>query len=195
MKRLRRIIFNGLTALSLLLYGATCILWVRSYWVSDFLAYERWTASELRWFDCHCGRGGFGLTRGWIIGSLPPAEVAGEQWGSAHSYPEYPTAQGRVISWKGLGFSAWASPLPYGDVCVVPPYRDGGETGVVLPAWFPAAVFAVLPLRWLIVAWRKQHRNRTGNCIACGYDLTGNVSARCPECGTLVAVKKDMTAA
>lgn len=22
-------------------------------------------------------------------------------------------------------------------------------------------------------------------CLACGYDLTGNVSGRCPECGTL----------
>lgn len=26
-------------------------------------------------------------------------------------------------------------------------------------------------------------RRRLGQCLACGYDLTGNVSGRCPECG------------
>ncbi|MEE8170687.1 MAG: hypothetical protein V3T70_09075, partial [Phycisphaerae bacterium] len=25
-------------------------------------------------------------------------------------------------------------------------------------------------------------------CIPCGYDLTGNVSGRCPECGTVVSI-------
>ena len=27
--------------------------------------------------------------------------------------------------------------------------------------------------------WRRKH----GLCVSCGYDLTGNVSGRCPECG------------
>jgi len=26
-------------------------------------------------------------------------------------------------------------------------------------------------------------------CVACGYDLTGNVSGRCPECGTLMVAE------
>ena len=28
--------------------------------------------------------------------------------------------------------------------------------------------------------WRRSHR---GLCLACGYDLTGNVGGRCSECG------------
>ena len=27
------------------------------------------------------------------------------------------------------------------------------------------------------------HRNARGLCLACGYDLTGNTSGVCPECG------------
>src|SRR5437016_451118 len=37
MKRLRRIIFNALTVLSLLLCVATTALWVRSYFFTDYL--------------------------------------------------------------------------------------------------------------------------------------------------------------
>lgn len=28
----------------------------------------------------------------------------------------------------------------------------------------------------------------SGKCAGCGYDLTGNVSGRCPECGTPVRI-------
>jgi len=35
--------------------------------------------------------------------------------------------------------------------------------------------------------WRAERRDRrraaAGACSACGYDLTGNVTGRCPECG------------
>ena len=30
----------------------------------------------------------------------------------------------------------------------------------------------------------RGHRLRHGLCLACGYDLTGNVSGTCPECGS-----------
>ena len=36
------------------------------------------------------------------------------------------------------------------------------------------------------VLWRladARERRQLGCCPACGYDLTGNVSGRCPECG------------
>lgn len=32
-------------------------------------------------------------------------------------------------------------------------------------------------------------RARPGRCRHCGYDLTGNVSGNCPECGTPIASK------
>jgi len=36
------------------------------------------------------------------------------------------------------------------------------------------------PIWW----WRRHRRRKAGLCFECGYDLTGNVSGICPECGT-----------
>jgi rubrerythrin len=40
----------------------------------------------------------------------------------------------------------------------------------------------VLPLIWIIR--RLRQRPKVGCCTACGYNLTGNTSGVCPECGT-----------
>ncbi len=32
---------------------------------------------------------------------------------------------------------------------------------------------------------RRSHRRKLGRCLDCAYDLSGNESSRCPECGTL----------
>ena len=45
------------------------------------------------------------------------------------------------------------------------------------------AVFAAVAIPTLLVWWFGRKRVKPGAC-ACGYDLTGNVSGRCPECGT-----------
>ncbi len=62
------------------------------------------------------------------------------------------------------------------------PYWDGTitgfQTGVPLVAiWVPGAVVSG------VVACRGP---RSGRCD-CGYDLTGNVSGRCPECGKVIS--------
>ena len=53
-----------------------------------------------------------------------------------------------------------------------------------LPYWLAAVAFAVLPVRWLGVGAHQWRRRRKGWCVPCGYDLSGNVSGVCPECGT-----------
>jgi len=46
-------------------------------------------------------------------------------------------------------------------------------------------------LGWHLVdrpnALRRRRRLKSGLCGKCGYDLTGNVSGVCPECGWLVS--------
>jgi hypothetical protein len=39
------------------------------------------------------------------------------------------------------------------------------------------------PWPWDIEGWIGWRRWFAGRCIKCGYDLTGNKSGRCPECG------------
>ncbi len=54
--------------------------------------------------------------------------------------------------------------------------------------WIPtAALFLTYPLCVLVrglLGLRRRHR--CGVCTRCGYDLTGNVSGVCPECGTAI---------
>jgi hypothetical protein len=40
MKRLARILLNAATALSLILFAATVVLWVRSYWAAQYLGWS-----------------------------------------------------------------------------------------------------------------------------------------------------------
>ena len=51
-------------------------------------------------------------------------------------------------------------------------------------SWFPPVVLFPLPVIALLRGpVRRRRRRRRGQCVPCGYDLTGNTSGRCPECG------------
>jgi hypothetical protein len=52
-----------------------------------------------------------------------------------------------------------------------------------VPAYLVVAVIVYALLeKWRTVATRSQR----DLCIRCGYNLTGNVSGVCPECGTVI---------
>ena len=60
---------------------------------------------------------------------------------------------------------------------------DGGLP--VLPAdAAPTAIAVFLWYRWDRPHELRRRRRAMGLCVQCGYDLTGNVSGVCPECGT-----------
>ncbi len=61
-----------------------------------------------------------------------------------------------------------------------------GEWVLFILFW-TTALWGVL-WAWLFVRLRNRlfERQPGHHCPECGYDLTGNVSGRCPECGTLV---------
>lgn len=94
-----------------------------------------------------------------------------------------------VSSMPGFGLLVF---VPRADTIMNPPSR-------VPPRWshssaipLPAAVvlLAIFPLR---AGWRLSIRHRRRNrglCTSCGYDLTGNVSGVCPECGAAVPLIK-----
>jgi predicted RNA-binding Zn-ribbon protein involved in translation (DUF1610 family) len=59
-----------------------------------------------------------------------------------------------------------------------------GDTGIfAIPLW----IFLLPPLA-LAVFLSRRRRFPEHHCQSCGYDLTGNISGVCPECGTDVPV-------
>lgn len=55
----------------------------------------------------------------------------------------------------------------------------GNTLSVAVPYW--TLLSALAPLTAFL--WYRDRRPPPGHCQACGYDLTGNVSGKCPECG------------
>ncbi len=64
-------------------------------------------------------------------------------------------------------------------------FGSGSRSGwIIVPLWIPILLFASATG----LAWRFYGRRfPPGHCPRCGYDLTGNVTGRCPECGASTA--------
>ena len=58
--------------------------------------------------------------------------------------------------------------------------------GVAAPYWIIVLLTAILPALWFRDHLARRRRLRTGLCRSCGYDLTGNTSGVCPECGEVI---------
>ena len=50
------------------------------------------------------------------------------------------------------------------------------------------AISACILIRWMFRIARRELRRRARRCMGCGYDLTGNTSGVCPECGKPTAL-------
>jgi hypothetical protein len=55
---------------------------------------------------------------------------------------------------------------------------------LMIPAWFILSLTVLPPAAWTLQWWRQRRRSRRNLCRRCGYELAGNVSGVCPECGT-----------
>lgn len=86
-----------------------------------------------------------------------------------------------------FGIEYRTASLGRADRAKTPPDAVGWDSGTVtLPCWAPVLLFASCPVAaffWTIPRRRRARRLKMGLCGDCGYDLTGNVSGLCPECG------------
>jgi predicted Zn-ribbon and HTH transcriptional regulator len=165
-RRIPRILLNALTALSLLLCVATCVLWACSYWLYN----DGFVRVGQQYFALNSGNGRMVLY--WYTGY---PETRRSAWNARPVTPnEQPTgwADGRPRSFA----IHWHRELNARKVMQTS--RD-----VVFPHAALAALAALLPLARAIHHRRSLRGQRAGLCPACGYDLRAT-PGRCPECGS-----------
>jgi len=56
---------------------------------------------------------------------------------------------------------------------------------IAVPFWAIVTLTASLPL-WLNLLTTRRRCPKDRVCKSCGYNLTGNTSGVCPECGTTI---------
>jgi len=66
--------------------------------------------------------------------------------------------------------------------------------GVAIPVWCLVVLFSLLPCLWLW-RWYFFPIRLPGRCRRCGYNLTGNTSGMCPECGSAIKSRSVIVAA
>jgi hypothetical protein len=72
------------------------------------------------------------------------------------------------------------------DARVSQSFGSGVLREAIIPFYAIVPFFAAFPFARVIRAMMKRTRVGAGRCRACGYSLQGNVSGKCPECGTNV---------
>ncbi len=190
MRRLARIVFNLLTAASLLLSIAVSWLWVRGYkWYDDVGVVVTTTKPEAsgreRDYQLTSGLGvfTFGVTTyEWTT----PKDAVREHKDGIRFWrnvldPRGPGWSANPHGIDGFGFRQDAH-TPRADI--------GGYSfrlrKLFVPSWFVLLIVssfaAVRAVRAAVIAQRREGRRRRGQCATCGYDLRASPD-RCPECG------------
>lgn len=156
---LRRL-FTVASAVSLLLWVATVVLWAlsfnnRSFWLADPLGGLRVTTGGGTWQ--------FGFFEGYLCVRhflAPTAAVL-------------PDVDRSFRLGKLVGYTYLQGGLERSSMTLVSP-------------WVIVGLAAILPCCWLLTALRTRsgHRGTSVCCRVCSYNLTANTSGVCPECGT-----------
>jgi hypothetical protein len=163
--------FNVLAAVSLGLCAATAGLWVRSYRVADYVA---WQGSS----HAH----GFASSRGLLFGErcvaisrpYPPQAL----FYATLSPIDYGTMKpvGLKRDFRALGIGATLIEKP-----------EERRYALFMPHWL-LMLICLIPVLWWIRQYRhgqRLQRLKAGICVNCGYDLRATPD-RCPECGAAV---------
>ncbi|HYO08297.1 MAG TPA: hypothetical protein VER17_04950 [Tepidisphaeraceae bacterium] len=202
LRRAVRYAFTTLSALSLLLCVAVCVLWVRGRSGTDRAAweYDRYRAdrgaastqvhatSDKRRLGVNVIWGQVGPYDGSVVygyalradqrGGRPrvtfatDADVGAGWWGDVD--PMRDAGGWGPVRWQS---STRGAPPPPGE--------SSRSVHLGVSHWLAAAVLLVMPGAWLLSVRRDQVARRKGHCPACGYDLRASPE-HCPECGTPV---------
>lgn len=185
---MRRRLFNLAALVSLVLFAATVVVWVSSR--KAYCGVSIVDASkprDARWIEGVSYRGKFGLVSLRYRAGMTEIESFASEGRHlrARWRDEPPVVASGVVENAEAGRVDWEfAGLSYA-------HESTGYWCVLVPAWFGVACSAVLPASWLANGSRIRRQRRRNRCATCSYDLTGNVSGVCSECGTAVVGKPE----
>ena len=158
---------------------AVACLWVRSYFTGDMITIERGHLHPDDHFESYAR---IVSVKGIVVVHWESRPQDTSRAGGVR-HGQFP-AKDQVIGDSGLG-NRLGVHVEWWPMSRYPaPYANAGWR-VSAPYWFLFAICSLWPFFTCmrVVTLRRQGRARTGRCKQCGYDLTGNVSGICPECG------------
>jgi hypothetical protein len=194
----KRFLFTFFASASLILFMVVVVVWVRSYRVENRVSVSWYRVSRLDNFMLF-----FEISHGGVS-----IDYFGAQFNDPYFLGQ-DIADGRTGPWEALWFSKKAQEYPslteldvgntgkIVEVKIVAGFgacRQTWHSGAgeisqdmqcVAPLWSMALLFALLPVAWLVLAWRRRRNSRrlAGHCSRCGYDLRDSPEI-CLECGS-----------
>ena len=174
---------------------AVCALTLLGCWA--------WTFSAWPWFPrphYHGSRWGFTFGRAYLalnyVTITPPygktmRDFTATDKRSVEWFISSPYVDGILPGYDAWAYAEWLPTLHKG-VIGFPPRFTVMTYRLYLPLiTFPLLILipvgAITGMLWYL----DRRRSRPGHCEDCGYDLTGNVGGRCPECGAAVVLPAD----
>ena len=179
-RHVRRILANVLSAISLLLFAATVVLWVRSYIVWDYIARYRVTSTSF--ISREGGMAVHVIYWGGYVDAPP---------NSGWDYIRYPAIMEPVSERRANGETQQLRSLGFVIITGTPTPPSGGRSGIAAPSWsirvpywFLLLVTGSLPSIRMLRSVIRTFRRTRGHCVLCGYDLRATPD-HCPECGAV----------
>jgi len=198
-----RRLFSLASLLSLLLCLATVLLWSKQVQGQEYRFFR--SSRGGYWLYLMSGYGGVEgyAGRAWPVAKPVPLISHGRFW-STRPFVVVSTGDERTYppwdwQWRGMELQRWVAHVyvrPDGTLTNDTDWLQQGSTEsppmpflrIEVSHKYAVCLTLVLPAVWCLWTFlqsRKRKRN-AGSCRVCSYNLTGNTSGVCPECGTAI---------